>query len=141
MQRPIGVTITAIFMALTAALDIIQSFVSLPSGGPSTHPSGPITSPMSLAIHAFLLAFVALEFVAVWGYWAGRSWARWLVLAGCFFFLTGLRDLRTQWIRSHFVGGLTASSAVLAVFLLWYLHTTDVRVWFARPVAEPATAE
>jgi hypothetical protein len=126
-------------MGLIAALDILQSFVALPSGGHSTHPSGSFFSPHVIIIHVILLGLIAFEFFTVVSFWLGRAWGRWLVLAGCFFYLTGLRDLRSQWHNSHFTAELTVFAAVLAIYLLWYLHTEHVKEWFARNAPEIST--
>jgi hypothetical protein len=99
----------------------------------------PPGSHVMLVVHVVDSAIVGVECAAVWGYWFGRSWARWLVLAGCIFYLTSIKDLRRDWSHSHFSADLDVFGIVLAIYLLWYLHTHDVRLFFARRALRPAT--
>ena len=138
MQRPRGVTVTAVLMALNACLDIAQSFVALPSGGRSKHPSGSFFSPKIIVIHIILIGMMSFGFFTIFRYWLGSFWARWLVLAGCVYYLTGLRDIRSQWQTSHFIGVLSLCAGVLSLYLIWYLHTDRAKAWFAR--TDPALA-
>ena len=92
-----------------------------------------------LVIHVVLVAALALACITVLYYWLGRFWARWFVLGGCIYYLTGLRYLQRQWHHTHLGAALTLGSAVLALFLIWYLHKRNVRAWFARALPEPAT--
>jgi len=75
---------------------------------------------------------VGFGFFTLFAFWLGRFWARWLVLAGCIFYLTGLREIPSQWRSSHFIGGLSVFAAGLALYLLFYLHTDVAKAWFAR---------
>ena len=96
MQRPIGVTITAILMAVNLFVDIALSLIS-PTVAPSNNLSnGPVFTPLVIAVHIMLVGLVLGQCVVLLYYWFGRSWARWFVLAGCIFYLTGLRVLPTQ---------------------------------------------
>jgi len=116
-------------MALTICIDVATAFS--PSARPThTHALGPVSPNVSLAIHAALGAFVALECVTVVFYWIGRGWARWFVLVGCIYYLTGLKDIPFLWNHSRFTALFAVSDAILALFLLWYLHWSDVRIWF-----------
>ena len=116
-------------MALTICVDVATAF--FPSARPThTHTLGPVSPHVSLAIHAALGAFVALECVTVVFYWVGRGWARWFVLVGCIYYLTGLKDVHSLWSHSRFTAIFATLDGVLAVFLLWYLHWTDVCLWF-----------
>jgi hypothetical protein len=126
-------------MASNMVADVALSLIAPGIMAPTPHPHGPVFSPIMIAVHVGLVAFIAVECVAVFYYWLGRFWARWFVLAGCVFYLTGLRNLATQWRQSHFGAALTIGSALLAMFLIWYLYTRDVRIWFARSRATDAT--
>ena len=134
MQRPIGVTITAILMVVNIFVDVLLSLLSSSPVAPSTGPHGPTFSSFVIFLHIALVLFVVGQCVVVLYYWLGRSWARWLVLVGCIFCLVGLKDLVSQWHLHHSYpsAALTLGSASLAVYLIWYLHTSDVRDWFAR---------
>ena len=137
-------------MVVNIFVDVLLSLLSSSPVAPSTGPHGPTFSSFVIVLHIALVVLVAGQCVVVLYYWLGRSWARWLVLVGCIFYLVGLKDLVSQWHLHHSVlnATLTIGSAVLAVYLLWYLHTRDVRDWFARstisaapspaPVASPA---
>ena len=139
MRRPIGISLTALFMALTICVDVAH--VLVPSARPAhTQALGHVSPQVVLAIHVALTAFVALECITVIFYWLGRSWARWFVLVGCIYYLTGLKDLRFFWGRSPWVAFFAALDAVLAIFLLWYLHWRDVRTWFHQRSNPHATS-
>jgi hypothetical protein len=138
MQRPIGITITAILMALNACADVVLSLLYPSVGSPHAHHGGSALSPVVIAVHLSLALLVILELRGVLYYWLGRSWARWLVLGGSVFYLTGLRFLRSQWHHSHTTAALTLGSGFLAIFLIWYLYKRDVRIWFARPLTASA---
>jgi hypothetical protein len=144
MQRPIGVTITAALMVVNLFVDVLLSLLSPSVVVPNTGSHGPAFSSFVILLHVALVAMIVGQCVIVLCYWLGRSWARWFVLLGCVFYLIGLKDLAAQWHKHHsyLTAGLTIGSATLAVYLLWYLHTRDVRDWFARPtIAASATNE
>ena len=134
MQRPIGITITAILMVVNIFVDVVLSLLSPTVAMPNADSNGPGLSPFVIAVHIALAVFLVVQCVVVLYYWLGRSWARWLVLVGCIFYLIGLKDLASQWHlhRSYASAGLTLGSAALAVYLIRYLHTRDVRDWLAR---------
>jgi hypothetical protein len=139
MQRPIGVTITAILMVFNAFADIVISVVAPHATAPNPHSGGPVFTPVVIAVHVALITCMALGFFTVWSYWRGRPWARWLVLAGCIYYLTGIRFLPSQFHRSPFGAALTIFSVALSLFLIGYLYTLDVRIWFSQPPAASAT--
>jgi hypothetical protein len=139
MQRPIGVTITAILMVANIFADIVLSFYSPSVVVPDAHPVGTMFSPVMLAVHVGLVVFIALQCMAVLYYWLGRYWARWVILTGCVYYLTGLRYLPRQLHQAPYTGAaLTIASVFLALYLIWYLHTAVGRAWFARPQADNA---
>ena len=133
MQRPIGVTITAILMVVNIFVDVLLSLLSPTVVLPNTGHHGPTFSSWVIVLHIALVAMIVAQCVVVVYYWLGRSWARWLVVAGCLFYLVGLKDLVRQWHKHHsyLTAGLTIGSAILAVYLLWYLHTSKILGWFA----------
>jgi len=139
MQRPIGVTITAILMVINIFVDVLLTLLSPTAVLPNTGSHGPNFSSFVIAVHIAVAAFLVVQCVVVLFYWLGRSWARWFVLVGCLYYLVGLKDIVLQWQRHHSYAHLilTLGSGVLAVYLLWYLHTRDIRDWFARATIEP----
>jgi len=147
MQRPIGVTITAILMVVNIFADLLLSLLSSTAVVPNANSHGPTFSLYVVALHIALVAMIAVQGVVVVFYWLGRSWARWFVVVGCLFYLMGLKDLAAQWHQHHHANaGLTIGSASLAVYLLWYLHTGRILHWFARSTmavsaAPPVTGE
>lgn len=134
MQRPIGVTLTAILMVVNIFLDVALPFISPTVTMTNERSGGPALSTVLIALHIALAALIAFQFIVVLYYWLGRFWARWFVLVGCIYYLVGLKDLISQWHlhHSYATAGLTLGSAALALYLIWYLHTADVRDWFAR---------
>ena len=133
-------------MVVNIFVDVVLSLLSPTVVAPNPGSHGSAFSPFVIALHIALAAFIVMQCIAVVYYWLGRSWTRWLVLVGCIFYLVGLKDLASQWHQhSYPSAGLTVGSAILAVYLIWYLHTSDVREWFARstiaatapPVAPP----
>jgi len=147
MQRPIGVTITAILMVVNIFVDVLLSLLSQSPVTPTTGTQEPILGSWVLVLHIALVVMVVAQCVVVVYYWLGRSWARWFVLAGCLFYLTGLTHLVSQWHKHHSypTAGLTIGSAILAIYLLWYLHTSKVLGWFAGSTlaasAAPSTTD
>jgi hypothetical protein len=127
-------------MAANICVDVTHTLLGPPLGQPDIHHAVSNFSPAMLVVHLCVAALVAVECVAVGGYWLGRPWARWLVLAGCVFYLTSLRNLRTDWAHSHFEAALDVYGGVLAVFLIWYLYKRNVRAWFARSLPESTPA-
>jgi hypothetical protein len=127
-------------MVLNACADIALALFAPHGASPHPQPGGPAFSPTVIAVHVVLLGMTLFGFFTVWAYWRGRSWARWLVFGGCIFYLTGLRLLPSQWHHHPPYGAaLTVFAAVLSIFLLWYLYTLDVRIWFARSLGTSPT--
>jgi hypothetical protein len=132
MQRPLGVTLTAILMALNIFVDVGHSFQTSSVRTPPIDAGGVTDPHMMLGIHIAVAAVIALECITVLFFFLGYSWARWFVLAGCIFYLIGIRSLRMDYFHSHFIALMDVLQAALSIYLLWYLHTHDVRTWFAR---------
>ncbi len=134
MQRPIGVTITAILMVVNIFVDVLLSLLSSTVVLPNTGSHGPTISSWVLVLHIALVALVVGQCVVILYYWLGRSWARWFVVAGCIFNLIGLKDLASVWHKHHSyaTSGLTIGCAILSLYLLWYLHTSKILGWFHR---------
>src|SRR5665213_398733 len=73
MQRPIGVTITAILMVVNIFVDVLLSLLSSSPVAPSTGPHGPTFSSFVIVLHIALVVLVAGQCVVVLYYWLGRS--------------------------------------------------------------------
>jgi len=114
-QRPTGLTETAVFMSLTNALGWFNVDWS--------NPHAEIT-------FCLFTIFILVGYFVIWFYWRGRNWARILVL------LTSLLCLYN--LRYFFRGGIIervmiGSEAVLAVFLLFWLNSPNVKAFFRAP--------
>lgn len=114
-QRPKGLTETAVLMSLTNALGWFIVDWSNPHA--------------TLTFCLFTIPILIGYFV-IWFYWKGRNWARILVL------LTSLLCLYN--LRHFFRGGIIervmiGSEAALAVFLLFWLNSPDVKSFFRPP--------
>lgn len=80
---------------------------------------------------AFILTFmttvILLSYVVLWFYWCGKNWARILVM------LTSLVSLLNIWkINKHNSAQavLIVVEAVLGLYLLWWLNTSEVKGYF-----------
>ncbi len=135
MQRPTGITLTALLMALDIIVGLVSMFLVPSLATSNIRAMGHLTlSQTLLIVRLGLFAIIAFEAFAVWSYWQSRFWARRLVLAGCVLYLYPILHLQASWNYSHFHAVMTVYGAVLAIFLLWYLNTRDVRAWFPRPL-------
>lgn len=131
MQRPLGITVTAILMVANVVCDVYLSVTAPYLRGRSANPNGP--SPLMIGFHIALAGAILFQFACVFFYWLGKAWARWAILVGCLFYLISMRKVVTDWNQNHRIGLLTSGAGILSVYLLWYLHTEHVREWFARP--------
>jgi hypothetical protein len=140
MQRPLGITVTAILMVANVVCDIALTFTSPAVRGVTISPATLSTG--MIIFHAALAGLVLVDFAFVAFYWLGKAWARWAVVAGCLYYLMGLRTIVTQWQHRPATAWLTIASSALALFLLVYLHTERVQTWFAfrtRPLQPEPT--
>ena len=136
MQRPLGITVTAVLMVANIVCDVILSLTAPGIRDTVVTPRGP--SQVMIYIHIALVAFLLVQFGLVFLYWLGKAWARWAVLVGCLYYLQGLRNVVREWNLRHEIAELTVAAATLSIYLLWYLHTERVRLWFALPKTESA---
>lgn len=77
---------------------------------------------------------IACGYFVLGFYWLGRNWARWLVLLTSLLCLWNLWGLRLKTPPSQVAPVRTTmilAEAAVAVFLLWYLNTKQVRWWFS----------
>ena len=111
-QRPKGLTETATLMSLTNALGWLLIDWS---------------KPHAAMTFSLFTVFILVGYIVIWFYWKGRNWARILVLLTSLLCLYNLRYL--------FRGGIIervmiAAEAVLAVFLLFWLNSPNVKSFF-----------
>jgi hypothetical protein len=111
-QRPEGLAATAILMSITNAMGWMIIDWSKPHAG---------------LIFIAITITIAINYLVIWFYWKGKNWARILVLLTCLLCLFNL----LQWNRIGFAERvMVGSEAVLAIFLLYWLNTKDVRAFF-----------
>jgi hypothetical protein len=119
MTRPTGINITAVLMSITNAMGwmIID-----------WHASRAVLRGATYTI------LILVGYVFVWFYWKGRNWARISVIL-CFAVavvnLTGWNSTKPGtilWVRHTMI----ATEAMLGIFLLYWLNTSDVREFFRR---------
>jgi len=73
--------------------------------------------------------FILIGYFFIWYYWKGRNWARIAVLVTSLLALYNLRF----WFRGHAMNQvMIASESVLGIFLLYWLNTVAVRMYFKR---------
>lgn len=110
--QPKGLTETAVLMSLTNALGwFIVDW----------------SKPHAAIIFSVFTILILVGYFVIWFYWRGRNWARILVL------LTSLLCFYN--LRHFFRGGIVervmiGSEAVLAVFLLFWLNSPNVKAFF-----------
>lgn len=111
-QRPKGLTETAVLMALTNALGwLIVDW----------------SNPHAATTFSIFTIFILVGYFVIWFYWKGRNWARILVLLTSVLSLFNLRYLFRSGIIERVMIG---SEAVLAVFLLFWLNSPNVKSFF-----------
>jgi len=125
MQRPSGVTYTAAVMVLTTILGIIGNLTgTLPP------------QMMATFVHASAFVSAIIGGIFIFLYWKGYSWVRWAVMIYCLVPLASLITIKNIFAISPINGVSVVINVVLAIFLLYYLNTAPVRVWFNSPKTE-----
>src|SRR5215471_4090666 len=80
-----------------------------------------------------LILVMLVSYLALWYFWKGRNWARWLVLVTSGVALLNLLGLPTF---TDFQKVVVVIEAALGGFLLYWLNTRAVREFFrSRPVS------
>jgi hypothetical protein len=87
------------------------------------------SKPNAATTFALFTILIAVGYLVIWFYWKGRNWARTLVLLTSLLCLYNLRFFFRAGFTERFMIG---AEALLAVFLLFWLNTHDVRLFF-RP--------
>jgi hypothetical protein len=111
-ERPKGLTETSILMSITNAMGwaIIDW-----------------SKPRANVIFFMFTVTIAIGYLVIWFYWKGRNWARILVILTSLLSLYNLR----HWNHSGIVERvMIGAEAILAIFLLYWLNTPNVRAFF-----------
>jgi len=72
---------------------------------------------------------IAAGYVVLWFYWHGYNWARLLVFATCFLCFYNLRTVASSNIL---VKVMLVGEATVAVFLVYWLNTTQAKDFFQK---------
>jgi len=72
---------------------------------------------------------ILVGYIVIWFYWKGRNWARILVLLTSLLCLYNLYHWNRYGLRGQIMVG---AEAILAIFLLYWLNTADVRSFFTE---------
>jgi hypothetical protein len=138
-KRPMGVEISSTLMALEICVGVVlilsMPFLTIPP----KRPSSLTPTEMTVLVRAMQVAFVAFQCFVVWFYWLGRPWARRVVLVASALYAGGfliqclgpfiyLAESRRHYSTADWFMGILET--ILAVFLLWYLNTCEVKAWF-----------
>jgi hypothetical protein len=119
MPRPLGITITTLLMCVTNAMGFFLINWKMPN------------AETLFVIFGF---FITLGYIALWFFWKGRNWARWLVLLECIQCLWNLATLESphRTLDPRVSIPMVLIEGAIAIFLLWYLNTKPIRTWFAE---------
>jgi len=140
MQRPSGINLTAGLMGLAIVLHLVASFTRRIPIAIAAWPGVPThLLPSSMIGGAVILAAV-VSAIIVFFYGMGHEWARRVVVVESVMLIFKVIDIIFTWNRSHLADGLIIGRAMLAVYLLWYSNTAQVRAWFSVPSTVEATA-
>jgi len=131
MPRPVEVTFTAALMALLTILGLVASFfVTLPVVPEGT----PVSAGAVAAIaHGSMIFGTVISAIFIFLYWKGYSWVRWVVMIYSLFVIVSLVRIGKTFALSPISGVASIVSALLAVYLLYYLNTEPAKVWFNSP--------
>ncbi len=118
-MRPIAITVTTLLMGI---LNILGYALLLDV---RRQPSSTI-----VAKAVVFTVLIAAGYVVLWFYWHGRNWARILVFLTCFVAFYNLRDLVAA---NPIVKIMVLGEAGVAVFLVFWLNTSEARLFFKNP--------
>jgi hypothetical protein len=130
--RPKGVGLTALALAALILIYLVQALLQLFGGTREAH---------SIFEQLMRCLGLALAMLVIWHYWNGQNWGRIFVLLGSFAIaaieFSSLIDRGGDLtlLMSHPVRFI---SAMLAIFLLYFLNTRGVRAWFKKMSAGAA---
>ncbi len=131
-QRPLGVTIIAILMALQGVLLFLTSAIGFLVflAALSTNHASPLTSVIIVGIlDAVLLLVSMLSLLVSWGLWMLKRWAFWFTVVTQLVSLLSSVGMLTQ--TGNSTTTTTTSNIVFAIIILIYLFTDrNVRAAF-----------
>jgi hypothetical protein len=117
VRRPTGIVVTTILMAVCNAMGwfIID-----------------YSSPHARAAFIIFTILISLGYLALWGYWRGKNWARILVLITSVVAVLNIRGWNSQSVTLLKTPSrvMLASESVLGIFLLVWLNRPSVRAFF-----------
>ncbi len=131
MARPAGVTVTTIMMCFT---NFLGFFLVNWAPRPRHHPG---------ILFAMYTVIIMIGYVALWHFWIGKNWARWLVFASSLLALWNLWGLRKP-VPPQFYSAvrvpMVLAEGLIALFLIVYLNLPEVRDWFTSKKRTPWVA-
>ncbi len=119
MERPVGITVTAVLMSGANAM----GWTVL-----DWHASHAIARFLSFT------AVILVGYFVIWCYWQGENWARIFVIWCSALAVLNLSDWNDVHLGKIAMARylMLASDAGLGLFLLYWLNTSAVRVFFRR---------
>lgn len=82
---------------------------------------------------AATIALIVAGYFVLWYYWLGRNWARILVIVTSVLAVLDLAFIRHPYPSLN--NSLLAVEALVGLFLLYWLNSKGVRVWFKRSMS------
>ena len=121
--RPSGLGLTAVLMCAFNCLGLVSYD---PAKG-------------SLAAFLILYAVVGvISFIAIWYYWRGQNWARWLVCLTSVIAVLSLTTLASATLGAKVLGIVEAA---FGVWMLYWLNTKPVVLYFRSTPRKPAVGK
>jgi hypothetical protein len=124
MVRPKGLALTAWLMLCLSLLGLGSWIWSRYHSPVHTH-----THLGFVVLGIIVFAMKSCGFICIWYYYQGRNWARIVILVVSVLALFNLRLLNHGTIV---IRGVVVSEAVLGIFFLYWLNTSEVRSFFRR---------
>ena len=115
-MRPTEVTLTTLVMGVLNPLGYALLFDVRP--------------PRSVAkVSLILTLLIAAGYFVLWFYWQGYNWARLLIFVTCFLCFYNLRGFVSA---NVLVRIMLLGEAAVALFLVYWLNTSQARMFFQR---------
>lgn len=133
--QPKGLGLTALALGALVVLDSIRGFGGLLDLLHGSH------APVAVIEQLLMSGGRVVGLLFVWHYWKGQDWARLCVLVWSF--VIAFREISAFIDHDADLAALMSQPlrffhAVVAVFLLYWLNTRQVRAWFKRMSATAA---
>lgn len=134
MRRPFGIKLTTTLMAIVVFLHLVAALASdLPRRWTISRGLFAFSS-TAFGVAVAGVALVFFEFMVLWFYWNGRSWARWVVVVGCLLCFVSLRHFIVGPLVSHGTSVIIWYRIAVALVVLFYLSTQAGRAWFLQAI-------